>query len=654
MIGFYLPSGNFIWFLDREEIMKKLWFGILATLLLALFVAPAFAWDFTTQGQFEWRYRYIGRANGYQDLFGDMRLQDNPLLTFPAGTGPIGFAGPNFWRGYNGPNGGPMATGSWGSQVQVVRAGFAFADCDASEYDQRMTFLPELRINNAIRLRGNIDLASIRQKYNHRDMVTNGPMDRWYQDRMSQNAFDTAMTPSINQWHLTAQLPWGVLSVGARDFAWGTGAVLGYNTRNDSLLFVLPYGPFRIIPQFWLANNPDGFGPFRPYGALGGALDPAADHTGPAPNTVTNMDNGDHFPVWWSVVMTYTNGPVDMGFGFLQRTLHSSNANLAAAGAPGLGYLPVYYNPLSAAPDQIYGYGGMDQALLLFTTYLKYNNGRFFTNLEYWWLNADNTFLSYGQSLRPLSTANGAPPLYMEASMAFAEIGAMCGPAKLTGMFAWSGGRALNNGNPTKFYTGIAINNQATDPYNYLLFHTYGGGNDAPWNPNYLAFTNDENGQMADAWALAARLDYAVAANLNIWGSYMWANRVEENGWLAGQKDWNGNEATILGGALPWNANQAQAWKNYAMPGSGGAMNPYVDSCALGWEADFGVDWKLLENMTVSSRYAYWQPGTWFDQAYQVVGLTAGGAAATGAPYGGFLQGRSAIQSFSSSIFIDF
>ncbi|MDA8405714.1 MAG: hypothetical protein M0T73_02495 [Deltaproteobacteria bacterium] len=621
--------------------MKKLWFGILATLLLAVFVAPAFAWDFSTMGQFEWRYRYIGRANGYQDLFGDMRLQDNPLLTFPAGTGPIGFAGPNFWRGYNGPNGGAMTTASWGSSVKVVRAGFAFADADASEYDQRMTFLPEIRINNAIRLRGNIDLASIRQKYNHRDMVTNGPMDRWYQDRMSQNAFDTAMIPSVNQWHLTAQLPWGLLSAGARDFPWGPGAVLGYNTRNDSLLFVLPYGPFRIIPQFWLANNPDGFGAFLPYGGIG-----------PLPNTVVNMDNGTHFPVWWSVVATYTNGPVDMGGGFLQRTLHSNNANLVGEGFVGL--RPAVYNP--GLPPTIYGYGGMDQAILAFTTYLKYNNGRFFANLEYWWGNIDTYFLGYGvlDAHRPAATVSGAPQMYTEGSMAFAELGAMCGPAKLTAMFAWSGGQALNNGNPTKAYSGIAINNQATDPYNYLLFHTYGGGNDAPWNAG-IAFTNDENGQMADAWCLAGRLDYAVAANLNIWGSYMWANRVEENGWLAGQKDWNGNVATGATNPLGlWTAADAVAWKNSAMPGAGGNMNPYVDSCYLGWEADMGVDWKLLENMTVCSRYAYWQPGTWFDQAYQVVGLNAGGTVAANAPYGGFMQGRSAIQSFSSSIMIDF
>jgi hypothetical protein len=623
-------------------------------LLLTVFVAPAFAWDFTMSGQFEWRYRYFGRANGYQDLFGDMRLQDNPLINLPAGTGPIGFAGQNLWRGYNGSNLIPMETGSWGSNVRIVRGGNSYADCDASEYDQRMTFLPEIRINNAIRLRGNVDLAGIRQKYNHRDMQTNGPMDRWYQDRMSQNAFDTAMIPSVNQWHLTAQVPWGILSLGSRDFPWGTGAVLGYNTRNSSLLAVIPYGPFRIIPQVWLARNPDGFGSFTPYAALTtpGAIDPGSNHTGPAPNSVVNMDNGTHYPLYWSIVMQYVNGPLDVGFGFVQYTLHSANANLGGFGLSG--YRPVFQNIASPAPSTMYGYGGMDQAALAWTTYLKYNNGRFFANMEYWWGNIDTYFTGYGQSLRPGSEVSGAPPIYAEGSMAFLELGALCGPAKLAGMFAWSGGQALNNNNPTKAYNGIAINYQATDAYNYLMFKNYGGGNDAPWASG-IAFTNDDYGQMADAWCLAARLDYAVAANLNIWGSYMWANRVEENGWLAGQKDWNGNPATGMAG-IPgiWTAADAVAWKNYAMPGAGGNMNPYVDSCYLGWEADMGVDWKLLENMSVMTRYAYWQPGTWFDQAYQVVGLAGNGQAAAMAPYGGFMQGRSAIQSFSSSIMIDF
>ena len=87
----------------------------------------------------------------------------------------------------------------------------------------------------------------------------------------------------------------------------------------------------------------------------------------------------------------------------------------------------------------------------------------------------------------------------------------------------------LNNNNPTKNYTGNAINNTVTNNYNYLLFHNYGGGNDAPWN-SLVNFTQDEVGQIDHTVALAARLDYAVAANLNIWGSYMWLRELNRTG----------------------------------------------------------------------------------------------------------------------------
>ena len=82
--------------------MKKLWFGLLATLLLTIFVVPAFAWEFNMTGQFEWRFRYFGRAGGYADLFGDRRFQDSPLNN----TGVLtGFAGPNYYRGLQWPGG---------------------------------------------------------------------------------------------------------------------------------------------------------------------------------------------------------------------------------------------------------------------------------------------------------------------------------------------------------------------------------------------------------------------------------------------------------------------------------------------------------------------------------------------------------------------
>ena len=70
----------------------------------------------------------------------------------------------------------------------------------------------------------------------------------------------------------------------------------------------------------------------------------------------------------------------------------------------------------------------------------------------------------------------------------------------------------------------------------------------------------------------------------------------------------------------------------------------------LGWEANVGVDWKLLEGMTAYFRYAYWQPGDWFIGAYQTRGFVGGAARPS-------LLGNAtidAINAFSGSLMINF
>jgi opacity protein-like surface antigen len=83
--------------------------------------------------------------------------------------------------------------------------------------------------------------------------------------------------------------------------------------------------------------------------------------------------------------------------------------------------------------------------------------------------------------------------------------------------------------------------------------------------------------------------------------------------------------------------------------GAAANYNPYVDDGYLGWEAGLGVDWKLLENFSSKLRYAYWQPGQWFDQAYRVIGLQGGAVNANAQ-----MSGRSAIQAFEASVVVDF
>ena len=578
-------------------------------LLFGLFVAitcvtgSSWAWEFSMTGEFEWRYRYWGRIGGYDDLFGNMNAQNE-------GGANVGFAGPNYYRGYN-PDASNLNTGSNAREVRIVRGGFSTSESDGFLNDQRMTFYPKITVNQAIHFMAIMDFAGIRQKYNHRDLVTNGPLERYYEDRVSRNAFDTAMIPSISQYKLTAQTPIGILSISAaKDFVFGTGALLGYNNRGSALVLVIPYGPFRIIPALWIARSfpsYEGYASYYPPNEL-------PQYTNSPDSAVKNTFQG-------ACALTYSTGPLDMGWMILYQKYHGNGALVAS-------------QPSQTRVDSqntVWTYRGYDHSAVFNLFYVKYNNGRIFANAEYGFSQDDRYHIH-------------AFPDYTERSYAFADAGILAGPAKLALMFGWSGGNALNKNNVTKNYGGWAINHQVMTPYQYLLFYTYAGGNDTPWvntpngliNPSAIAQVCDENGQMGDAYALAARLDYAVAANLNIWGSYLWAHRVEQNGFFAG-----GKGTTASNGST--NVAQAQTWKRNN--GFGPNPNPFVDDGYLGWEMGLGVDWKLLEHMTFRSRWAYWKPGPWFDQAYKAVGRYSNEA---------FLQGKSAINAFEGTMEVSF
>ncbi len=335
--------------------MKKLWLGILATLLVVVFVAPSFAWEFSMTGDFETRFRYFGRADGSRDLFGDMNFQNSGNNNL-GGVNPedamVGFAGPNFYRGFNG-GVFEMDTSSTANQVQIVRGGFSLAESDAFQNDMRMNIIPTIRVNNAVRLSMNVDFAGIVQKYNHRDQQTNGPLNRWYQDRVSENAFDTALLPSINQLKLTVQLPWGVLSYGlAKDFPFGTGALLGHNTRASAFVLVLPYGPFRLIPSLWFARNQDGFANVDP------VVSPRADV--PA---LTNPDSGTKFSAFWAPALTYSNGPLELYLMAIYQLRHFENVNAWNSGrrisAAAVSRL-IYPNGPGSPVNRLYEFGATD------------------------------------------------------------------------------------------------------------------------------------------------------------------------------------------------------------------------------------------------------------------------------------------------------
>ena len=141
----------------------------------------------------------------------------------------------------------------------------------------------------------------------------------------------------------------------------------------------------------------------------------------------------------------------------------------------------------------------------------------------------------------------------------------------------------------------------------------------------------------------------AVASNLNVWGSYIWAHRLENFRTYLGH--YNSLAMTASG---PFERAPFQTNLGWT-PGAGTGPYGYVPNGYLGWELGLGIDWKLLEGLTYRARYAYWQPGDWFNYAYQAVTpLQVTGTPWNGVTFNGYLGTRDTIHAFEGNLIIDF
>ena len=123
-------------------------------------------------------------------------------------------------------------------------------------------------------------------------------------------------------------------------------------------------------------------------------------------------------------------------------------------------------------------------------------------------------------------------------------------------------------------------------------------------------------GYMVDASVFAGRVDMALAANLNIYGSFFYAQRVSHGqGWghirpliTVGQNDTTGRaeNVQVYYGGSPTQFVTDTIYNN---------PSPAIPDNSLGWEINLGIDWKLLESATLSMYAGYWQPGKWFNFA---------------------------------------
>jgi len=319
-------------------------------------------------------------------------------------------------------------------------------------------------------------------------------------------------------------------------------------------------------------------------------------------------------PVQLLGMLTYNSGSLSAGFG--------------------VKYSSVHLGPEGARGWDVQQFNPVDQNDLEGWVFAKYYNGRFFLNAEVDFFNrlrrykacmqtglgASDDFFGNSSTWWGPGSGSLVAPQYIESWRWMVELGGVYGPAKLSLLASYLPG-------PDRRH-GILIDRQPTTypykPYRYgmpnLNAHLGNAGVFRPYSLliayNYGAGVNctdlKGNGSITDAFILAARWDYALAANLNVVVTFLSAERAS-HGWQWGaispMASWSPDYRSSLA------FNPYQAFRNLSAATEFSDPIPTVPDRSLGWEITAGADWRLLENWTLGVTAAYWQVGKWFKYA---------------------------------------
>ncbi len=283
---------------------------------------PAMAWELDLGGKFEWTYEWY-QQKGAKGFFGPYNID--------SGTG-TNVANLNFWSGAQFDT--HMTTGA--------DAGWSYFAVE---------ILPTIKVTDAIRFRGKYRLAQYLSPQNWNYITQDSP------------GMDTAI--SEGQWTLfwvTAQTPWGVLGIGKRPWKFGTGLQYdgGDAASTESVVLSVPYGPFDIgigFHPFRHAGVPALSTVYRGVASLA-LLDPY--DLAPLQPVFNRADKGGAFLKDFLGFVTYQTGPTLLGV-------------LGCFGSFHIGPEAPLIGNQQVAQDAEFFHG---------STFVKYNNGRFFFNAE--------------------------------------------------------------------------------------------------------------------------------------------------------------------------------------------------------------------------------------------------------------------------------
>ena len=513
------------------------------------FAPSALGWEFNMEASFNWINEWYDQQ-GHSGFFGPYNVDNGPGTT----------ANLNFWNG--------------------------------AEFDTNMTtsasarwsyfwveFNPRFQINPAIRLTGKYRLGTYGVPLNV--------------NSYTQNAPGTNTAFSDGQWTMfwvTAQTPWGVFGIGKRPWRFGTG--LQYDSdglTTESMVLVVPYGPLDIgigyYPYTFVGTSSIRFAGISTVAGVVPLSDPYDLITvtpGISRQYFSRADNSGSLSTDVLAFVTYFNGPLNVGIIGNYGSFHIGPEAPLGATQP-------------VAQDSEYCHGSI---------FTKYTNGRFFFNAEAAWLYWTDRYADP----TGLFLLNGIPNTtrYIEQWRYMAELGCLAGPAKIGFLCAMIPGPDRRNGTFIGKQNAAFVwhpifddhlgNFSVVRPYAFMFTYNYGSG--------LNGYNLSGNGFIRDATFLAARLDYAVAANLNVFGSFAWAERTS-NGYSWGCLGPNagaGNFPAPLDGNIDFTLNRY-------------AASPNIPDRSLGYEIDAGFDWRLLEGFNAGMILAYWQPGKWFSYA---------------------------------------
>ncbi|MGA8832606.1 MAG: hypothetical protein WB554_13435 [Desulfomonilaceae bacterium] len=581
-------------------------------LLLGLSVVsvsgPANAWEFSMGGIFTWLYEVKGQngVNGFFGAYDQAQASGVPStsVTWNPNTPPVAtptltgaevglFAPYNFYvGGYH--NGTISTAGAWsinpavygGAAAALAGGETIVSGSDAQWMLVNLSLDMRVAINQAVNIKGNYFIGSWNSpNYSTSTglMVSSGIMDQ------DSPGVQRSMSPGYwrTLW-VTAHLPWGKMTFGKRPAEFGMGLQYdGSDNRSlESLSFEGPYGPFLLGGSVYIARR-------------GYATD---DYGNNAVwyNERPDKNNSRAFDFIFPLVK-YHAGDLSTGFFCSWMFRHFGGEGVLA-------------NPNTNGIPGSRGTQARDVGEQWGILYLKYNNGRFFVNMEYDYDRVTER-RSGALPLTAISRNQAFPTLDTQHDSGAVEMGALCGPAKASVIGAWFTGDDYRY---TQHYAGLVppggvyrimfkagkqqdtwSNVTVFRPYSYLMIYGYGLG---------TSFARDTGeGFVQDAAVYAARLDYAAAANLNVYGSFAWAERMSKSGDIWGCLVPNpGPAGAPFSGSVVY-VKGSNSIRQLAVP--------TIPDTSLGWEIDCGFDWKLLEGLTTRTTIGYWAPGRWFSYA---------------------------------------